>query len=288
MQIIDLAPIVLGVFSYYLGLSADKRLKSEQKVQQAMAEKAEIQKELAQKLQVQNDALRELNATLDGFVYTASHDLKTPVINFESMLRMLRMVKDQPGSEAMVEEIVGRMETATQRFHATIADLLEVSRLEQHTEDVPTATQIGAVIADIRSDLSDYIHEHEATIEVDLQNDWVIGSRNTLNSVFQNLLTNAIKFRHPDRLPKISIGGKVVGDKLELRLADNGMGIDLEKHGGKVFKMFTRLSTGVEGTGVGLFIVKRSITKLGGSIDVESEPGRGTTFLIQLPHTQPK
>ncbi|HEX2901082.1 MAG TPA: hypothetical protein VHS96_15290, partial [Bacteroidia bacterium] len=83
MQIIDLAPIVLGVFSYYLGLSADKRLKSEQKVQQAMAEKAEIQKELAQKLQVQNDALRELNATLDGFVYTASHDLKTPVINFE-------------------------------------------------------------------------------------------------------------------------------------------------------------------------------------------------------------
>jgi signal transduction histidine kinase len=115
-----------------------------------------------------------------------------------------------------------------------------------------------------------------------------MGSRNTLNSVFQNLLTNAIKFRHPDRLPKISIGGKVVGDKLELRLADNGMGIDLEKHGGKVFKMFTRLSTGVEGTGVGLFIVKRSITKLGGSIDVESEPGRGTTFLIQLPHTQPK
>lgn len=288
MQIIDLAPIVLGVFSYLLGVSVDRRKQSDQIAYLAMQDKANLQKDLAQKLQLQNDALRELNATLDGFVYTASHDLKTPVINFESMLKMLRMVKDQPNSEGMVEEILGRMELATQRFHVTIADFLAISRMEQQSDEEQTPISIGEVIEGIQSDLSEFIRQNNATIQVQLQDAWVVGSSVSFTSVFQNLLTNAIKFRHPDRNPHISIRSKRVGETLELQLADNGIGIDLEKFGNKIFQMFSRLHSGVDGTGVGLYIVKRTITKLGGSIAIESQPGVGTTFLIQLPHYQPR
>lgn len=281
LQIIDLAPIVLGIFSFLLGVNVDKRVESEREVTLALKEKADVQRHLAERLQTQNDELLELNATLDGMVYTASHDLKTPVINFESMLKMLRMVKDQPGNEKMVEEIIQRMEAATVRFKSTIGDLLEVSRVEKEAGEL-IALNLEPIISEILVSLESYIQDGEAKVVLDLENAEVLGIQSVLTSVFQNLITNSIKYRSAERPPLIQITSQKKADFVEIRFSDNGSGIDLERQGKKMFKMFTRFHSSGEGTGIGLYIVKRSILKLGGNISVESKVGEGTTFIIQL------
>ncbi len=281
LKIIDLAPIILGIFSFLLGLNVDRRLKSEMETLEILSQKAALQKELAEKLQIQNDELRELNSTLDGMVYTASHDLKTPVINFESMLKMLRMVKDQPNNEKMMEDIIVRMEAATVRFQNTIGDLLEVSRVEKE-ESKFEPISLSASISEIITSLQEYIADHNANIELDLQQDLVLGMASGITSIFQNLLTNAIKYKAEGRDPEISISSRKVGEKVEVRVSDNGSGIDLNKQSEKLFKMFTRFHAEGEGTGIGLYIVKRTVVKLGGEIQIESQVGEGTTFTIQF------
>jgi signal transduction histidine kinase len=284
MQIIDLAPLVLGIFSNLLGANVDKRLASERLAKEALEQKALVQEKFTAQLQAQNDDLLELNATMDGLVYTASHDLKTPIINFESMVKMLRMVWHQPNSEAMVEEILSRMEKATGRFHATIGDLLEVSRVERQEELPLEPVHLATVVQEIEAALQTFIDAEQATLQVELGDAVALGSMNAYTSIFQNLITNAIKYKHPERNPEIRISAKQDGTWLQVQFVDNGLGIDLEKHGGKMFKMFTRFQNSGEGTGIGLYIVKRTLDKIGGQISVESTVGKGTTFLLHLPN----
>ncbi len=286
MQIIDLAPLVLGMFSYALGINVDRRMQSERLASEVVAQKAAMQHNLALALQHQNDELRELNATMEALVYTASHDLKTPVINFESLLTMLRMVKDMPDSKSKIDEIIGRMEGAVQRFRATIDDLLEVSHLELQDDLERVTISLKDVLAEVVAHSEALIVRENATLHMDSVDDYVLGARHALVVVFQNLIANAIQYHHPDRSPEIKLGTKVVGDMLEITLADNGRGIDLQKQGVKIFKMFTRLQNTETGTGIGLYLVKRTIDKLGGEVSVESQIGIGTTFVILLPHAK--
>jgi signal transduction histidine kinase len=286
LQIIDLAPAVLGIFSYILGASVDRRILSERAVRDAIADKEQVQRVLAEKLQRQNDDLSELNATLDGLVYTASHDLKTPIINFVSMLKMLRIVKDMPGSEAKVEEIIGRLEGATDRLQITISDLLEVSRVERLGGEAHVPVHLKPLIEELIGSLDTFFQTHGATFEIDLPDDLVLGSASAYVSIFQNLLTNAVKYKSLDRKPVVTMQGRSLGEWLEVRVTDNGSGIDLARQGDKLFKMFTRLQSTMEGSGIGLYIVKRTIDKLGGEIAVESQLGLGTTFILRLPRPQ--
>ena len=115
IQIIDTAPFFLGLFAYFIGRAQAKAIGS----QERRRKEAEV---FSQQLREQNQDLQELNEVLDGLIYTASHDLKTPVVNLKSMLDMLRMIKDRPGSEAQMEQILDRMDLAADRFDHTIQD----------------------------------------------------------------------------------------------------------------------------------------------------------------------
>jgi two-component system, sensor histidine kinase len=284
MQIIDLAPLVLGIFSYSLGINVDRRTRSERLAREVVAQNAAIQHDLALALQHQNDELKELNATMEALVYTASHDLKTPVINFESLLTMLRMVKDMPDSKSKIDEIIGRMDGAVLRFRATIDDLLEVSNLEVNPDLERATISLQEVLAHVVALSQALIVRENAQLEFDKVDEYVIGTQHALVVVFQNLIANAIQYHHPDRSPEIKVSTKVVGEMLEITLTDNGRGIDLEKQGGKIFKMFTRLQNTEAGTGIGLYLVKRTLDKLGGRVRIDSQIGIGTTFVILLPH----
>ena len=103
-----------------------------------------------------------------------------------------------------------------------------------------------------------------------------------LESIFQNLLTNAIKYRSSDRKPAIHFKSVVLGQHLELHVTDNGQGIDLQKFGGKLFGLHKTFHEHREARGVGLFLVKTQIEALGGSIRVMSEVNKGTTFIIRF------
>ena len=285
MQIIDLAPIVLGIFSYALGASVDRRNKSERLTTVAIQEKAALQADAATKLQLQNNALRELNETLESLVYTASHDLKTPVINLESLVIMLKMVKDEPTAAAQVDEIIGRMLDAVKRFRSTIDDLLEVSNLELRESLEIKPVSLVSVFGEVQAACARLVAEEQATLHVALDVDMVQADHHALVTVFQNLIVNAIQYRDAQRNPEIAIQSRVHGDWLEVMVADNGQGIDLDKQRDKIFKMFSRLHSTQSSAGIGLYLVKRMIDKLRGEISIVSQVGVGTTFTIRLPHT---
>jgi signal transduction histidine kinase len=104
-----------------------------------------------------------------------------------------------------------------------------------------------------------------------------------LDSILLNLITNAIKYRKKEHAPVIHISAKAEGENIVLRVIDNGSGIDLKKHGHQLFGMFKTFHGNREARGIGLFLIKNQIEAMGGSITVQSAPGEGTSFSIELP-----
>ncbi|EMR03285.1 sensor histidine kinase [Cesiribacter andamanensis] len=119
-------------------------------------------------------------------------------------------------------------------------------------------------------------------IETDFRVEELMFSRLNLRSIFANLLTNAMKYRSPERECRVKISSWAEKDKVVLEVADNGIGMP-KGYQNKVFKMFTRMHTHVDGSGVGLYIIKRIVDNANGQIEVESAEGRGTTFRVHLP-----
>jgi signal transduction histidine kinase len=101
-----------------------------------------------------------------------------------------------------------------------------------------------------------------------------------VESIINNLLTNAIKYRHPDRHPIIQISTTIDNEYVCLKVKDNGLGVDLSKYRNDIFNLYKRFHLHVDGKGLGLYLVKTQVTALGGKIDIESEPEKGTTFLV--------
>ncbi|MCB9232816.1 MAG: HAMP domain-containing histidine kinase [Bacteroidia bacterium] len=277
LMIIDTAPFFLGLFSYFIGLSIE-RLLQEQK------DRENDSLAYTSRLEIQNSELTELNSALDGLIYTASHDLKTPVVNFKSMISMLRTVKDRPGSEKMVEEILLRMDKSAEKFQVTISDLLNISRIERNFEEPKEEIVIDKAVGEVLESIAEMVNRRESKIHLETKTaPKIMFQPRSMDSILQNLISNALKYSSPERNPEIWIRTSETARNFHLEVEDNGRGIDLEKHKNKIFKMFKRLHTGAEGTGIGLYIIKRIIDKAGGSIQIQSQVNHGTKFLIELP-----
>jgi signal transduction histidine kinase len=137
------------------------------------------------------------------------------------------------------------------------------------------------VLDEVRQDLAPQIAEAGATLDVSLDGPPLQFSRKNLKSILYNLLSNAVKYRSPDRPLHVCITCRVEGNYQVLTVADNGLGMDMRQEH-KIFALFKRLHAHVEGTGIGLYIVKRMIENAGGRIEVESQVGVGTTFRVYL------
>jgi signal transduction histidine kinase len=110
----------------------------------------------------------------------------------------------------------------------------------------------------------------------------VIYSRAYMESIMLNLMSNAIKYRSPDRKPTIHLESSIEGNTVQLRVSDNGLGIDMRKHGDKLFGLHKTFHGNKEARGVGLFLIKTQVEALGGSIQATSTVGKGTTFMINF------
>lgn len=235
-------------------------------------------------LESSNEKLKELNEALDGLIYTASHDLKTPVVNLQALLSMFRTVRKQAGKEELEEEILDKLQTSANRFMETISDLLDVSRIEKQFEEDRQVINLAKVIAEIREDASELINQSQAIINLDLgEMPEILFHKRGMKSILQNLITNAMHYAQPNVPPVLTIKSFLRFENLVISIADNGQGIDLKAHGKKMFQMFSRLHENSAGNGVGLYIVRRTMDHIGGEIIVESEPHRGTTFQLVFP-----
>ncbi len=233
------------------------------------------------KMTENNQNLQNIIDTIDSFNYHVSHDLKTSIINNISLTRMLNKYINSNKTEK-IEELVSRLIKNSNNGLHLIEKYLEISKFESKLIDAP---KFELNVKDIALDiLSEIQLEGQLTVKIEEKDfDSIYMDELSLKSLLQNFMTNAYKYRRLDTKPELEILLSKEDAFKVLSLKDNGIGIDMKRHGDNLFKPFVRVDTNIEGTGVGLFIIKKIITKLGGSIEVESELKKGTTFTIKIP-----
>ncbi|WP_051718900.1 ATP-binding protein [Hymenobacter sp. IS2118] len=228
-----------------------------------------------------NEQLTRVNVDLDNFIYTASHDLKAPISNIEGLLHAL-LVELPPATVRTepVQPLLHLMQDSINRFRRTIEQLTDVSKLQKE-HGIPTQpVDLAAVIGDVRLDLEPLIQASGALVEVAVGAvATVLFSEKNLRSVVFNLLSNALKYRDPARVPHIRVRARTEPGFAVLEVADNGLGLDPASEQ-KLFGMFQRFHDHVEGSGIGLYMVKKMIENAGGRIEVSSRLGIGTTFCV--------
>ena len=228
-------------------------------------------------LEANNKELSKVNNDLDNFIYTASHDLKAPISNIEGLITALFLEIDDDNPEF---EKIRQMTTASiQKFKNTLNDLTEISKVQKENSDDVQIVHLNTLIEEIRLDIKSIIDKSKAQINLDLQVEEFKFSSKNMRSILYNLISNAVKYSSPERVPQVNVSTKVVSGYTILTVSDNGLGIN-PAYKSKLFGMFKRLHDHVEGSGIGLYIVKRIIENNGGKIEVESELNVGTTFKV--------
>ncbi|WP_255650967.1 PAS domain-containing sensor histidine kinase [Cesiribacter sp. SM1] len=247
----------------------------------AVARDISHRKQSEEEIKEKNAQLVRINNDLDNFIYTASHDLKAPISNIEALLNaLLRTLPPESLSLERPKRITSMMQESVERFKKTIANLTEVVKLQKENNGEAVMVELSEVIKDVRLDLEQLIQSAGAEIEVDVADCPCIHfSEKNLRSVVYNLLSNAIKYRAPERVPRVQITCKSISDYNVLSVKDNGLGMEPSRID-QLFTMFKRFHSHVEGTGIGLYMIKKMVENAGGRIEVESQLGEGTTFHV--------
>jgi len=228
--------------------------------------------------------LESKNAELERFAYTVSHDLKAPLITIKGFLGFVREDALSGNTQRLGADIQ-RIGEAADKMHALLNDLLELSRIGRMMNQ-PEAVPFADLLKDALELIQGRLQERDVKINIAMELPIVYGDRQRLLEVVQNLLDNAAKFMGGQTKPQIEIGIQgYENNKVILYVRDNGIGIASQYHE-RIFGLFNRLDQKVEGTGIGLALVKRIVELHGGRIWVESELGQGATFFFTLPKMQ--
>ncbi|MEJ7665929.1 MAG: ATP-binding protein [Hymenobacter sp.] len=272
-----------------IGIEVTDQVRAREQVQMLYEELAIINEELRatnEELHESNSRLSHTNADLDTFVHSASHDLKSPIANIEGLLLALRQQLPPAALEAeLVPRLLSMMDGAVGRFQQTLGHLTDVSRLPQALLDQPAETvDLPALVEAVRLDMLPELTATGATLTLDLAACPTLHfPAKNLRSILYNLLSNAIKYRSPARPARISLGCYLAAPgQVTLAVQDNGPGLT-DAQRGELFQLFRRLHSHVEGSGVGLYMVKKMVDNAGGTLTVESAPGIGSTFSVTLP-----
>lgn len=234
------------------------------------------------KLEEQNAELLKINAELDRFVYSASHEMRAPLCNVLGLNTLAKTNRD----EQLRQDLFKKIETSVGRLDAIIHEIVHFSRnsrLDVKREKI----DLEALFCRSIDMCQDMEGRDKVTTEFEIRGDHVFYSdKNRLEVLMKNMLSNGIKFSDPHKKnPFVKILAVLTEPGLELTISDNGIGIN-EKFTGEIFKMFYRANESKTGTGLGLYIVKEVVEKLGGDIRVQSYAGAGSTFFIRVPNME--
>ena len=246
----------------------------------ALAHIDETQRELREN----NQQLTRVNIDLDNFIYTASHDLRAPITNIEGLLENLRRELPEDSRPGDVTPMLAMMQDSVDRFQRTIEHLTDISKLQKENVLASGPVALHPVIDDVRLDLEPLLRATGGQLTVTADNCPAVRlSEKNLRSLLYNLLSNAFKYHAPARPPRVSLRCyPAEADATILEVEDNGLGLDLTGEQ-KLFSMFQRFHDHVEGSGIGLYMVKKMVENAGGYIEVDSQLGVGSTFRVYLP-----
>jgi PAS domain S-box-containing protein len=285
----------------YVAIDVSEQVAARQQIEQSEKQAQTLAKELAainEELRAANEEIRStneelgeanvrllgINGDLDNFIYMASHDLKAPISNIEGFIGML--FKSLPPS-ILADERIGQLtqliQISVNRFKQTISSLTDVVKLQKESNQVIETVDLAQVVREVRLDLAPQMEAAQAVLDATLNGcPTILFSEKNLRSVVYNLLSNAIKYSSSDRTPVVQLACHQEEFYSVLSVSDNGIGMDLSRKT-KLFTMFGRLHDHVEGSGVGLYMVKKMVENAGGKIEVASQVGVGTTFRIYFP-----
>ncbi|HZY83041.1 MAG TPA: PAS domain S-box protein [Cyclobacteriaceae bacterium] len=245
----------IGIFGVYVDITEQKKIEKELKVR---------------------------NTELDNFVYKVSHDLRAPLSSILGLVNLANMPgnDDNPGTYI---ELIGRKVEQLDHF---ISDVLSHSKNLKQSVTIEKV-DVKQIVANTFTDLS-YLRNADLIFkEIDIQGSEFYSDRWRLAEIFRNLISNAIKYRRMDiDRPTVKVTVRINEVEADISFSDNGIGIEPDKLL-NIFEMFYRASTQSDGSGLGLYIVKNAVEKLGGQIDVFSRPLQGTEFKIILPNQKP-
>ncbi len=234
---------------------------------------------IVEELQEKNKTLEKVSYELDRFVYSASHDLRAPLTSILGLLYLLRSEVSEDGPSHYIK----LMEESVLKLDNTIKDIVAYSR-NNRQEISSEPVVLNELVADILSGLR-YLETADLNLPdiVEVQPvELFFTDRNRLQVILNNLLANAIRFRHPARKPEIKIRCMISGNDVQIDVSDNGIGIS-DRHIDRIFDMFYRSNEGSTGSGLGLYIVRETVRKMGGDIHVTSEIDKGACFTISIP-----
>lgn len=243
-----------------------------------------IQRDISEekKQEVEKEQLiRELtqnNKDLQQFSYITSHNLRAPLSNLTGLLNLL---EDIPIENQELKEILNGFNKSTHLLNETINDLVKVIVIKDNPSIQKEDVLLKDIFENVFSQLDFLISLHKPIIKIDFEKVPFLNiNKAYLESIILNLLTNAIKYKSESRKLKITITANKVDDSTILIFKDNGIGIDLERNRDKVFGLYQRFHNLPDSKGLGLYLVKSQVETMGGTISLESEVNKGTTFTI--------
>jgi len=251
-----------GIISHWISIQRD--ITDEKKLE---TEKEHLIRELTQN-----------NKDLKQFSYITSHNLRAPLSN---LIGLLNLIEDIPIENPELEEILNGFNKSTHLLNETINDLVKVIIIKDNPSMQKEEVSLKEVFENVFSQLAFQIELHKPIIKLKFDRVPLLNTNKAyLESILLNLLTNSIKYKSENRKLKISITAEQIDHKAILTFKDNGIGIDLERNRDKVFGLYQRFHNYPDSKGLGLYLVKSQVETMGGTISIDSEVNKGTTFII--------
>ncbi len=222
--------------------------------------------------------LQEQNRQLDDFAHIISHNMRSPIGNITALIGLL----NEKSSMEDYQLILRKLNDVSGNLKETMNELMETLKVKKNTDVVQVELQFQEVLDKVIQSLQGEIIQTGAIVQSDFKASSLRYSKTYLESIFQNLISNAIKYKTRNRTPEIVIRTVQLENAIEMRVSDNGLGIDMKQYGDKLFGLHKTFHEHKDARGVGLFLVKTQIEALGGSIHVESEVDKGSTFIIHF------
>lgn len=226
-------------------------------------------------IQDANRELVEQNTQLEQFAFIAAHNLRSPLARILGLTNLIRISDTEADKQLAFE----KLEESTRDLDHVIQDLNSILNIKKHTGNLDEIDLEFSFVR-VKRMLEKEIEDTNTQINTSFGIKKVYAVGPYVESIFYNLISNAIKYRNPEHQPVISIQTVEEDNFVCLVVSDNGLGIDLVKHKSNMFNLYKRFHLHMEGKGLGLFLVKTQIEALGGKIEVQSQPNKGTTFFV--------
>ena len=231
-----------------------------------------------EKQKIINDLLQR-NRDLEQFSHIVSHNLRGPVSTILGLNAMMN--EDDP--ELDWDVITDGIKVSTEKLDSVIRDLHTILQVRRELSEIKKMVRFDEVVENVKGSINLIILEKDVEIFCDFS---AVSEMLTVSSyiisIFYNLITNSIKYAHPNKKPELKIRSEVANGRINIYFQDNGMGLDIKKYGDRVFRLYDRFHHHIDGKGLGLFMTKTQVEVLDGTIEISSIVGEGTLFKISF------